>query len=207
MSLSAELEALVRWLMFVPIIACSVTGLAITIAKWLQFRQPDLPAERTMADVARLIAEGDLERARLRAAEDESRGSRLLEAATSCGSRPRDLIKEQVVLAGGELGDEIEYGLGGLSLLAALGPLFGLLGTVVGIVLVFSRLAASGGMAAPEDLAGGIGTALYTTIAGLVVGILALVFHRYLESRADQVVARLETFGVKVVDLVNEGCR
>lgn len=92
-------------------------------------------------------------------------------------------------------------------MLTALGPLFGLLGTVIGIVLVFNRLATSDGMATPEDLAGGIGTELYTTIAGLIVGILALVAQRYLESRADQRVRQLEAFGTRMVKLFDEARR
>ena len=111
-------------------------------------------------------------------------------------------LPEQVGSAGAQLAAEIEYGLGGLALLTALGPLLGLLGTVVGIVIVFNRLAASGGVATAQELAGGIGTALLTTIAGLCVGILALVVHRLLSARADHRVAELETFGLLVVDLV-----
>jgi biopolymer transport protein ExbB len=207
MTISPELEVMVRWATFVPLIACSVIGLAITLAKLLQFRRPHRPAQTIMDDVTRLAAEGDLQGASARAAGDDSSGSRLIEAAASCADRPRELIKEEVVRVGSELGDQVEYGLGGLSLLAALGPLFGLLGTVIGIVLVFNRLAASGGVSTPEQLAGGIGTALYTTIAGLVVGILALVAHRYLEARADQVVRRLEAFGAQAVDLFDRGRR
>lgn len=199
--LSPEFEVMVRWGTFVPLMVCSVAGLAITIAKWLQFRRPMRPSEVVMGDIAHHVTDGNLDAARARAVDDESPGSRLIEAAAGCHGRPRDLIKEEVVRVGGELADEMEYGLGGLALLAALGPLFGLLGTVVGIVLVFNRLAASHGMATPEDLAGGIGTALYTTIVGLIVGILALVAQRYLESRADRRVRQLEAFGARIVDL------
>ena len=54
--------------------------------------------------------------------------------------------------------------------------------------------------AGPQELAGGIGTALYTTVAGLIVGILALVFHGYLQARVDSQVAELEEASLRIVD-------
>ncbi|MEN8161382.1 MAG: MotA/TolQ/ExbB proton channel family protein, partial [Myxococcota bacterium] len=150
-----------------------------------------------LAAVRRLVEAGARD-----AATDASRGAPLLAAAAGAAGSPRELVKERLGVAGSAAAAEVEAGLGSLALLAALGPLFGLLGTVVGIVLVFNRLAAAGGVASPAELAGGIGTALYTTIAGLVVGILALVFQRYFASRADRAVAQLEAFALFLVELV-----
>ena len=96
----------------------------------------------------------------------------------------------------------MEHGLGAMALIATLGPLLGLLGTVVGIVLVFNRLAVDGSVATASQLAGGIGTALYTTIAGLVVGVCGLIAHRYLTAQVDRLLAQLDTLGQELVDLL-----
>lgn len=133
---------------------------------------------------------------------DGHRGSRLIAIAAQCAARLRENVKKQVEMVGSQLSAEIDYGLGGLALLTALGPLLGLLGTVVGRVLVFDWLVGSGGAARAQELAGGIGTALLTTIAGLCVGILALVVYRYLSARADRRISELEAFGLLAVDLV-----
>ena len=75
-------------------------------------------------------------------------------------------------------------------------------GTVVGIVLVFERLAGAEGIVSAHQLAGGIGTALYTTVAGLIVGMLALVSHRFLLALADGAIAQLESVGQELLDLI-----
>ena len=197
-----DIEMIVRWAAFLPIIVCSIFGLAITLAKWRQFRRPLLPDDSTLAMLRRHIEVEDFEAATELGTNDTRHGSRRVAVAARCASRPRENVKEQVVLVGAQLAADVEYGLGGLSLLTTLGPLLGLLGTVVGIVVVFNRLAVSGGVATAQQLAGGIGTALFTTIAGICVGILALVCHRYLSSKAERRIAELEAFGLFAVDLV-----
>jgi biopolymer transport protein ExbB len=196
------LESWVRWLTFAPLFACSIVGMAITIQKWLEYRRPPLPRNLALHAWRERFQAGDLERAAREAEADESLGGRLLAVAIRSAGRPRQLLKEHLELAGGAAAADVEHGLGGLALLAALGPLFGLLGTVVGIVLVFNRLAATGGVASPAELAGGIGTALFTTIAGITVGILALIVHRYLSARADRIIGELESFALVAIDLV-----
>jgi biopolymer transport protein ExbB len=204
MDLLATPESWARWLTFAPIIACSVVGLAITIDRWRALARPVIPADASLAEMRRLVETGALDGAARAAEAEPSRGAQLLAAAIGTAGRPRDIVKERVELAGRAVVAELERGLGGLALLASLGPLFGLLGTVVGIVLIFDRLATSGGIATPAELAGGIGTALFTTIAGIAVGILALVFHRYFSSRVERRITQLEGFGLAVVDLVAE---
>jgi biopolymer transport protein ExbB len=203
MLLSNDVQAWVMWLTYLPILACSMIGLGITVYKWLQLRHSFVPTNPAMAAIADLIAQGDVEAAATRARTDPARGARLIEAALAAIRHPRNVVEQQVMFVGRRIAQEVEFGLGALALIASLGPLFGLLGTVVGIVLVFDRLAA-GGSATPAELAGGIGIALYTTILGLVVGILALVVHRYLTSRVDRVVVGLEELGASVTTLVSE---
>ena len=85
----------------------------------------------------------------------------------------------------------LSKGLGAVSLVAQTSPLFGLLGTVTGMIRAFNVLAVAG-QTTPAALAGGIGEALFTTAAGLVVGIPALFGHQYLASRVDDILMELE---------------
>lgn len=78
---------------------------------------------------------------------------------------------------------EAERGLTTLSVIAQTAPLFGLLGTITGLVRVFTTIESLGGQVTPSDLAGGIWEALLTTVAGLVVGIPVLIAHNYFVSR------------------------
>ena len=85
----------------------------------------------------------------------------------------------------------LSKGLGAIGLVAQTSPLFGLLGTVTGMIRAFNVLAVTG-QTTPAALAGGIGEALFTTAAGLVVGIPALFGHQYLVSRVDDILMELE---------------
>src|SRR5690606_20720331 len=102
------------------------------------------------------------------AQQDRSLASVLLLSMLPDRGRSRVRLRERALESGARLARRLESGLDGLALIATLGPLFGLFGTVVGIVLVFERLAAGTGAASPRELAGGIGTALYTTIFGII---------------------------------------
>jgi biopolymer transport protein ExbB len=203
MLLSDTVQAWVMWLTYLPIVVCSMIGFGIALYKWLQLRHPFVPTSDAMAAISDLVWRGDIQAAANRAGIEPARGARLIETALAAIRQPRAVVEQQVMFAGRRLTQELGFGLGALALIASLGPLLGLLGTVVGIVLVFDRLAA-GGTATPADLAGGIGIALYTTILGLIVGIIALVCHRYLTARVDRVVVGLEELGALVVTLVSE---
>jgi len=200
--LPTDLETAVRWLTFLPIVVASVVGLGLTLWKRAQLRRPNLPPPQVTRDLREFLVAGQVDKARELIQGDEARVSQIATVVLASTGRSREAIRERALQKGRQLASELEYGMGSLALIATLGPLLGLFGTVVGIVLVFKRLAALQGMASPQDLAGGIGTALYTTIAGLIVGMLALVVHRYFAARIDRAMAELEAESAVLVDQV-----
>lgn len=204
MNVSNDLETWVRVATFLPIAICSIVGCGLTIAIWLDLREPSVPADQTQASIRTAFHAGDHQTALAVARTDRSRGARFIEqlAALPIGSRGR--LQERADRLHQGITDQMERGLGTIALIATLGPLLGLLGTVVGIVLVFDQLAVIGGVASAQQLAGGIGTALYTTIAGLIVGVAGLVTHRYLTARVDRVLVQLDALGQDVIDLLCE---
>lgn len=202
MTFPDTVEAWVRVLTLLPILACSVVGAGIFAAKWLQLRRS---GEHTLIQVRALIGEGEYERAIAAARNDQSYAGRLIERTLEMVPGSPERLASRVERVGRDLARDVDYGLGGLALIATLGPLLGLFGTVVGIVVVFDRLAGAAGLVSPQELAGGIGTALYTTVAGLIVGMLALVSHRLVASKADVTIARLEAVGETLVELLPGG--
>jgi biopolymer transport protein ExbB len=200
MSFPRDVDAWVRLLTLLPILAASIVGSTIALVKWLQLREWRAAGTR-MLETVRGLGEGEDARAALAAAAaGGSLAGRLARKALAFDSGSRARLVEHVELEGRQLARTAERGLDTLALLATLGPLLGLFGTVVGIVLVFNRLASAQGIVSPSQLAGGIGTALYTTVAGLIVGMCALVSHRALASRTDDVIDQLETLGQALVD-------
>lgn len=205
MTWPADVDAWARVLTMLPILGCSVVGLALAGAKWLQLRRARVSAERWLARVRELGGRADAGQAVAAARADASLAGRLVEYVLARADAPRGRLAEHVAHAGGQLARRVERGLDTVALIATLGPLLGLFGTVVGIVIVFDQLAGAQGVVSPSQLAGGIGTALYTTVAGLIVGMCALVSHRVLASRADDVIAALEALGQALVDVRDGG--
>lgn len=196
------MEDWVRLASFLPIVACSVVGMGVTLWKWRQLRAPTLPPRDHMVEIQERLRSGRYREAVTLA---EQAGGRVAVILGYVFRQPwrASHVAERVAFVGANLARELEYGLGALGIIATLGPLFGLLGTVVGITLVFDRFAQTGGAATPEELAGGIGTALHTTIAGLIVGVLALVCHRVLAAKVDRVVGQLEAVGQEITEVAH----
>ena len=92
--------------------------------------------------------------------------------------------KEQMV--------KLENGMGVLEVIITIAPLLGLLGTVSGLVSVFGTLGSQGEVNDPSLIAAGIAVALNTTIAGLVVAVITVIFHSYFNRRLERIAARLE---------------
>jgi biopolymer transport protein ExbB len=203
MTFSADIDLWVRVLTFVPIFVSSTIGLGLALAKWAQLRRAR-SGERVMLQARAIIQSGEHQRALAVARADRSPVARLIERAIEGAGQPARGLTEHIEQTGRHLARQLEYGLGGLALIATLGPLLGLFGTVVGIIVVFERLAGADGLVSARQLAGGIGTALYTTMAGLIVGMCALVAHRLLSALADRVVADLETAGLELSRLLGE---
>ena len=91
-----------------------------------------------------------------------------------------------------------------MATIAGAGPMIGFLGTVVGMIMSFHEMATSGGQAEMGSLAGGIYTAMTTTVAGLIVGIIAYIGYNHLVVRTNKVVHKMEATTVEFLDLLNE---
>jgi biopolymer transport protein ExbB len=112
------------------------------------------------------------------------------------------VLKEKVQDTGRHVVHELERYLNTLGTIAAVTPLLGLLGTVIGMVKVFTAITTAG-VGNPGVLAGGISEALITTAAGLSVAIPALIAYRYLRGRVDALVVEMEKEAMKLLDALH----
>ena len=199
-----NLDTWIVWLTYAPLVGASVVGLALTLIKFVEFRRARSFSDADRARLLGHVAHGD-DDAALQAAESTTAPAGAVVAALIRQARTSPaLVRERAAQVVAEVVRDMDAGLAGLALVASLGPLFGLFGTVVGISLVFNRLANGDGVGGPERLAGGISTALYTTIFGLVVGVFALVSHRYFAARIDRLTSDLEALALDVVERLAE---
>ena len=113
-------------------------------------------------------------------------------------------LKEAMEEVAGQVSHDLERYLTSLGVIASISPLLGLLGTVVGMIKVFTALMLEGAGNA-NVLAGGISQALITTAAGLSVAIPAIMFHRFFLRRVDELMVIMEQEAVKLVEMIQGG--
>ena len=191
------------WLM-VPILLCSVAALAIGIERGWTLRSSRVIPKGLLADAQRWAQDGAGEAPRLGELAARSPLGQVLAAGIANARRGRSLMKEAMTQAVAAVSHDLERYLTSLGIIASISPLLGLLGTVVGMIHVFSALMLDGA-GHPEALAGGISEALITTAAGLTVAIPSLMLHRFFLRRVDDLVVELERQATYLVDATHSG--
>lgn len=150
------------------------------------------------------VSSGNIQGAKLLCAQQNSPVSRLTEKGISRIGSPLEDINTAIENAGRLEVYKLEKNVSILATIAGAAPMIGFLGTVIGMVLAFHQLATSSGQAEMGTLAEGIYTAMTTTVAGLIVGIIAYMGYNHLVVRTDKVVHQMEATAVDFLDLLNE---
>jgi biopolymer transport protein ExbB len=189
------------WLML-PIILSSILALAICVERFLALN-PDKVAPRNLLNqVWGWMQNKQLDNDKLRQLRKGSPLGEIIAAGLGNAKHGRDIMKESIEDAASHVIHELERYLNALGTIAAVTPLLGLLGTVVGMIRVFSEIMVQGTGNAGV-LAGGISEALITTASGLSVAIPALIMHRYFLRRIDAIVVTMEQDTIKLINAVH----
>lgn len=186
----------------VLIVLCSILVLAICIDRLVTLNPKTIAPPHLLATVWKQLKKGELDNTRLRTLRQSSPLGRILAAGLANAHHGRDVMKESIQEAAGHVVHDLERYLNTLGTIAAVAPLLGLLGTVVGMIDVFAEIM-SQGTGNASALAGGISEALITTAAGLTVAIPAIVMHRYFVGKIDAIVVELEQETIKLVDALH----
>lgn len=186
------------WLML-PILLSSIIAIGI-IAERLWFLQRDrvIPTH-LVGQVRQRISLQQLDAGFIEALRGSSPLGRVLSAGLANRHQPREIIKESIEDTGRHVVHELERYLNSLGTIAAIAPLLGLLGTVIGMVKVFAAITVHG-VGNPGVLAGGISEALITTAAGLSVAIPALIGYRFLRGRVEELVVFMEQEAMLLIE-------
>lgn len=186
-----------------PIIICSIISLTIFMEKiWSLKRNRVIPV--TFLDtIERLLKKEDIAEALKLCGENSSSISRIFSAGIKNYGKRREIIKERIEEVGRReavvLGRYVEA----LATIASVSTLLGLLGTIAGMIKIFSVISLQS-VVNPSTLAGGISEALYTTAAGLTVAIPTLIFYRYLSSKSNSLIVEMEECSAQMVELIKE---
>lgn len=188
------------WFML-PIILCSIGAMGIIVERfWSLQRNKILPSE-LVPQVLTLVRKNELDEPILRRIKLSSPLGAILSSGLVNRHHGRDMMKTSIEETGRQVVNELERFLNTLGTIASITPLLGLLGTVVGMIKVFSAIMIHG-VGDPSILAGGISEALITTAAGLTVAIPSLIFHRYFERLVDEYVLNMEEEALRMVDVM-----
>ncbi|MGD8417879.1 MAG: MotA/TolQ/ExbB proton channel family protein [Pseudomonadales bacterium] len=188
------------WLM-VPILLCSIVAAAICVERLWTLQRSRIVPKNLLAQIWSALKTEDLDAQKLRELRANSPLGQVLAAGVANAKRGREVMKEAMEEAASQVSHDMERYLTSLGIIASISPLLGLLGTVVGMIKVFTALMLEGAGNA-NVLAGGISQALITTAAGLSVAIPALIFHRFFLRRIDELIVTMEQEAGKLVEIL-----
>ena len=186
-------------LLMIPILGCSVVAAAIIIERLWTLQQKRVLPDNLSRTVWKWVDKKQLNEKNIKALDESSPLGAILAAGLMNRDRDRVVMKERIEDIGRHVIHDLERFLNSLGTIAAITPLLGLLGTVIGMIKVFAAITTHG-VGDPSVLAQGISEALITTGAGLSVAIPALIGYRYLSSRVDSLVIQIEKEAMRLVD-------
>lgn len=191
-------------IIMIPLLILSILAIYIFIERAVAIRRAAREDRTFMDRIKDYIHEGDVDAALNLCKKTDTPYARLIEKGITRLGRPMNDVLVAIENVGNLEVAKLEKGFPWLATAAAGAPMLGFLGTVTGMVRAFYNMASAGTSADITTLSGGIYEALVTTVAGLVVGIIALFAYNYLVARVDGVVNQLEAKTMEFMDLLNE---
>ena len=157
-----------------------------------------------MNQIKEQVSKGNLEAAKSLCVQDNSPTARLIEKGISRIGKPLEDINKAIENAGKLEIYKLEKNVSVLATISGAAPMLGFLGTVIGMIIAIHQIANAGGQIDIKMLSDGLYTAMTTTVAGLIVGIIAYVAYNHLVVRTDKIVYQMEAKSVEFLDLLNE---
>jgi len=157
-----------------------------------------------MNQIRDYVSHGKLDAAKVLCAQANSPASRLIEKGISRIGKPLADINTAIENAGRLEIYKLEKNVSVIATIAGAAPMLGFLGTVIGMIVAIHEIANAGGQIDIKMLSDGLYTAMTTTVAGLIVGIIAYIQYNHLVVRTNKVVYEMEAHSVEFLDLLNE---
>lgn len=165
------------------IVALSVVALALVIEAVISLKREKLAPPELIDEIQALFEEGQFQEAMELCENEPTYMTKICGAGIAKIGHPFEVIQTSLAEMGDEESVRLHQKLGWLSVVGAVAPMLGLLGTVQGMIIAFHEIASSGGQATPADLANSISIALLTTLFGLMVAIPVISVMAFLRNR------------------------
>lgn len=181
-----------------------VVALYIYFERLLAIKQGAKVDDNFMNQIKDHVTNGKIEAANMLCAQDKSPVSALIQKGISRIGKPLEDIHTAIENAGRLEIYKLEKNVSVLATISGVAPMIGFLGTVIGMIISIFEIANSGGNIDIKTLAGGLYTAMTTTVAGLVVGIVAYMAYNHLVVKTDKIIYKMEANSLEFFDLLNE---
>ena len=183
------------------IIIASVIGLAIIGERWWSLREGIVMPRNLLAQTIQEYRQNNVSPQMLSRLAKGSPLGQVFAAGLRNAKSPPSIMKEAIEESGRTVAIDLERFLTTLGTIAAISPLLGLFGTVVGMIEIFGSQTPQGGN--PLVLAHGISIALYNTAFGLVVAVPAMIFYRHFRAKVDVMLVDMEMQAIKLVEIIH----
>jgi biopolymer transport protein ExbB len=184
-----------------PLIFASVIALALILERLWSLRQSVVAPPGMVDKVLGELKQAGVAPELLARTAHKGPLGRVLAAGLANVKSPRPVMKEAIEEVGHLVAHDLERFLTTLGTIAAMSPLLGLFGTVVGMIEIFGSQTATGSN--PIQLAHGISVALYNTAFGLIVAIPSMIFYRHFRAKVDSLILEMEQQAIKLVELAH----
>jgi len=190
--------------LMIPLVICSIIAIYIFVERLRSINKANVSSDAFMGRIKELVMKGDINGAKILCSQHDTPVARMIEKGVSRIGSPLKNIEASIENVGKIEVFRLEKNLSVLATIAGAAPMIGFLGTVIGMVSAFIAIAQEEGSVSPKLLADGIYTAMVTTVAGLIVGIIAYLGYNFLVTRVSKVVHRMEYSSIEFIDLLQE---
>ncbi len=184
-----------------PLILASVVALALIVERLYSLRRARIVPPGLLVKVLEDLRQQGVSEAMIERVSAHSPLGQVLAAGLRNVDSPREVMREAIEEAGRGVAHELERFLTTLGTIAAISPLLGLFGTIIGMIDIFASQGVNG--ANPAQLAKGISIALYTTGLGLIIAIPSMIFWRHFRALVDSFIISMEQKAVKLVEVAH----
>jgi biopolymer transport protein ExbB len=192
------------WYIMIPLAILSVMAIYIFAERWMAISKAQKEDKDFMNRIKDYVSDGKLEAARSFCQSSNTPIGRMLDKGIARVGKPMDDVSASIENVGKLEVYKLEKGLALLATVAGAAPMIGFLGTVIGMISTFHAMKISDAGVEISALSGGIMQAMITTVAGLIIGIIAYIAYNTLVVKVDKVVHRMEARSIEFIDLLEE---
>jgi biopolymer transport protein ExbB len=191
--------------LMIPLLICSILVVYVFAERLMVIRKASVTDPSFLSRIREHISDGNLAAARSLAKNTQGPVARIIERGISRIGKPIDHIEKSMESVGKLEVYQMEKNMSILSTIARIAPMFGFLGTIAGMIILFFNIQHQG--FSLEGIAGGIYTKMVTSAVGLIIGLLAFVAYDYLDAQINKNVNRMEAASVEFLDILQEPAR